>query len=120
MVKYHRVAIRMQQLDDLLKTKNEEGVDVRIAYFIRNETHRNTPTKYPVENYGESMIAMLKLLATLRDRFPLDFSSKGFPFFAREEFWSLYVSAMKQLVTETVDPAFEFEINNGLAEHLLE
>lgn len=67
------------------------------------------------------MIAMLKLLATVRSRFPLEHSIDGYPFFAYDDFWHIYGSTMKELITmSTEDPTYEFQKNQGLAEYALE
>lgn len=66
------------------------------------------------------MVALLKLLATVKDRFPLDSSDNGFPLFSNEEFWLLYSSAMRELLSASVEPAFEFMLNQSLSEYLLE
>lgn len=66
------------------------------------------------------MIAMLKMLALLRDRFKLDSSKKGKPFFTNEEFWILYSDTMKELAIADEDPSLEVYLNKDLAEYVLE
>lgn len=64
---------------------------------------------------------MLKLVGTLIDRFPLDFSPDGYPQFNFEEFWITVSDIMKELVTlYPEDPAIEFQKNHDLAEYVLE
>lgn len=67
------------------------------------------------------MIALLKLLATVRGRFVLENSDYGYPFFAFDEFWNIYSATMKELlITSTENPAIEFQRNHEIAEYVLE
>lgn len=68
------------------------------------------------------MIAMLKLLATLHQRYLLNYSNKfNYKYIQIDEFWKLYTNAMKELATSsTVNPATELKNNQDLAEYVLE
>lgn len=65
-------------------------------------------------NYGESLIVLLKMFATLRSYF----SAKGIDTI---EFKDTFSEVMKELITDRIqDPAMELRNNQGLAEYLLE
>lgn len=67
------------------------------------------------------MIAILKLIAIIRDRFPLDYSTDQDSLFGCEEFWHLASNALREWVTFFIeDPSIDFGENQGLAEYLLE
>lgn len=74
----------------------------------------------PVLSHGESMISLLKLLSTLRNRYPFEIRNGKYPLFKDDEFWFLYSNAMKELVIHSPDsPAIEFEKNQELAKYVL-
>lgn len=70
--------------------------------------------------YGESMIAMLKLLATLGNKFVSQLGKGRCPYFGNLDFWSSYSDAMRQLATLKLNSAAEFEESRQLAEYVLE
>lgn len=72
-------------------------------------------------NRGESMIALLKLLAIINGRAEyLHLSDSEHINFDYNELWEPLTFAMKELImNSTEDPAIEFVNNQGLAEYAL-